>query len=59
MPQPLSALAHRRSRRQQACCREVAVDDNPDYVLHWYDHFYLPRACVGAQGSTGVVGVVR
>lgn len=47
----------------QACCHEVAVDDNPDYVLHWYDHFYLPRACpggaVGTQGGTGVVGVVR
>lgn len=49
----------------QACCHEVAVDDNPDYVLHWYDHFYLPRPCYGAAlgtqpgTTTGVVGVVR
>ena len=44
------------------CCREVAVNDDPDYVLHWYDHFYMPRPCfgsMGAAGSTGTVGGVR
>ena len=26
-------------------CQEVAVDDCPDYVHHWYDHFYCERPC--------------
>jgi hypothetical protein len=45
------------------CCHEVVVNDDPDYVLHWYDHFYVTRPCFGAASapgtSTGVVGVVR
>ena len=40
------------------CCKEVVVDDNPDYVLHWYDHFYLPRPCFGASGASGRSGTV-
>ena len=32
------------------CRHEVAVDDNPDYVLHWYDHFYVARPCPGVAG---------
>jgi hypothetical protein len=39
-------------------CHEVAVDDGPDLVHHWYDHFYCVRGCrdqrtqvpVGANG---------
>lgn len=27
------------------CCDEVEVDDCPDYVHHWYDHFYCHRPC--------------
>ncbi len=34
------------------CCHEIEVNDDPDYVLHWYDHFYMPRPCFGALGST-------
>jgi hypothetical protein len=30
-----------------ACCYQVTVDDNPNYVVHWYDHFYCPRPCPG------------
>lgn len=47
--------------QSKPCCHEVQVADDPDYVLHWYDHFYLPRPCFGvtAPPSTGVVGVVR
>jgi hypothetical protein len=30
------------------CSKEVVVNDEPDYVLHWYDHFYMPRPCFGA-----------
>lgn len=37
------------------CCHEIAVNDDPDYVLHWYDHFYMPRPCFGAAGTPGTV----
>ena len=30
----------------QDCCAEIAVDDGPDLVHHWYDHFYCQRDCV-------------
>lgn len=46
----------------KACCHEVKVCDDPDYVLHWYDHFYMPRPCFGAAATTGQpapVGVVK
>jgi hypothetical protein len=26
-------------------CHEVEVCDCPDYLHHWYDHFYCPRPC--------------
>ena len=26
-------------------CHELKVDDCPDYVHHWYDHFYCARPC--------------
>jgi hypothetical protein len=26
-------------------CNELDVDDCPDYVHHWYDHFYCARPC--------------
>jgi hypothetical protein len=29
------------------CCREIEVRDEPDYVLHWYDHFHMLRNCPG------------
>lgn len=28
-------------------CHEIAVDDCPDLVHHWYDHFYCRRPCTG------------
>ncbi|HUN43488.1 MAG TPA: hypothetical protein VMU81_24600 [Acetobacteraceae bacterium] len=36
------------------CCYEACIDDAPDYIVHWYDHFYCQRPCpnanrVGAQ----------
>lgn len=37
-------------------CHEVEVEDCPDYVHHWYDHFYCVRPCFNQRGSTGVVG---
>ena len=28
----------------QTCC-DVSVEDCPDHIHHWYDHFYCPRPC--------------
>jgi hypothetical protein len=28
---------------------EVCVHDGPDYLHHWYDHFYCPRPCLPEQ----------
>jgi hypothetical protein len=28
-----------------ASCPEVEVDDCPDNIHHWYDHFYCERGC--------------
>jgi hypothetical protein len=39
-----------------SCCREIEVDDDPDYVLHWYDHFYLPRPCFGTLATSTKAG---
>jgi len=33
--------------RDEPCCFEFEVNDGPDNVLHWYDHFYHPRQCYG------------
>jgi len=29
-----------------ACCHELEVEDCPDLIHHWYDHFYCPRPCL-------------
>jgi hypothetical protein len=34
------------SQRAECGCDEVHVSDCPDYVHHWYDHFYCARPCV-------------
>ncbi len=34
------------ARRGADCCHEVDVDDCPDLIHHWYDHFYCDRPCV-------------
>lgn len=31
--------------RGGSCCHEVEVEDCPDLVHHWYDHFYCQRPC--------------
>jgi hypothetical protein len=31
--------------KQKGCCYNVAVNDKPDYVVHWYDHFYCRKPC--------------
>jgi hypothetical protein len=27
------------------CTADVDIEDCPDFVHHWYDHFYCPRPC--------------
>jgi hypothetical protein len=34
------------SRDRDCGCEDVHVEDCPDYVHHWYDHFYCARPCV-------------
>jgi len=34
------------SSRGGSCCHEVDVEDCPDLVHHWYDHFYCERQCL-------------
>lgn len=31
--------------KNASCCSDVAVEDCPDLVHHWYDHFYCERPC--------------
>ena len=38
-------------KKEESCCYDVDVHDTPDYVLHWYDHFYHPRDCFGTVTS--------
>jgi len=33
--------------RGASTCHELGVSDCPDYVHHWYDHFYCRRPCFG------------
>jgi hypothetical protein len=33
-------------------CHELEVEDRPDYLHHWYDHFYCSHPCL-AHGATG------
>jgi hypothetical protein len=33
------------TKRGAACCHEVCVEDCPDFIHHWYDHFYCARPC--------------
>jgi hypothetical protein len=35
-------------------CHEVEVCDCPDYLHHWYDHFYCVRPCPGGGRTTGL-----
>lgn len=35
----------------------VCVDDCPDQIHHWYDHFYCPRPCRGRAGEPVTVPV--
>ncbi|HEY6292707.1 MAG TPA: hypothetical protein VI455_14250 [Terriglobia bacterium] len=34
------------AKRGTDCCHEVDVEDCPDLIHHWYDHFYCERPCM-------------
>jgi hypothetical protein len=34
------------SKHQDCECQEICVEDCPDPIHHWYDHFYCSRPCV-------------
>ncbi|MBJ7603399.1 MAG: hypothetical protein JF888_09465 [Candidatus Dormibacteraeota bacterium] len=34
-------------RRGAECCHELDVEDCPDLIHHWYDHFYCEHKCHG------------
>ena len=36
-------------KANKPCCHCVAVNDTPDYELHWYDHFHVMRPCPTAM----------
>lgn len=35
-------------------CHEMEVCDCPDYLHHWYDHFYCPRPCPPRSVSASI-----
>jgi len=39
------------SDRGADCCHQVEVEDGPELVHHWYDHFYCQRPCTHAAGG--------
>jgi hypothetical protein len=41
-------------------CNEIEVNDCPDMIHHWYDHFYCPRHCQEQRqpGITGITPVI-
>jgi hypothetical protein len=38
------------TRLGRDACHEVEVKDCPDYLHHWYDHFYCVHPCPGHAG---------
>lgn len=36
-------------KRGAECCHEICVEDCPEFVHHWYDHFYCARPCTSQR----------
>jgi len=43
----------RAATRGGDCCHEIDVEDCPDLIHHWYDHFYCQRSCPERTPATG------
>jgi len=43
------------TRRSGEACHEIDVSDCPDYLHHWYDHFYCVHPCPTDRDSGLVV----
>lgn len=43
----------RDEKAKKPCCHCVAVNDTPDYELHWYDHFHVMRPCPTEMAGIG------
>ena len=37
------------AKRGSDSCHELEVEDCPDYLHHWYDHFYCAHPCPGGR----------
>jgi len=37
---------------------DIEIEDCPDLIHHWYDHFYCPRPCLGGTGLSTGTGTV-
>jgi len=46
----------RAASRGRSSCHEIEVEDAPDYVHHWYDHFYCARPCGHGRAIVGTRG---
>lgn len=40
------------SRHGCSCTHEIEIEDCPDLIHHWYDHFYCERPCPGGPEHT-------
>lgn len=40
------------SSRGCSCTHEIEIEDCPDLIHHWYDHFYCDRPCLGGAEHT-------
>lgn len=38
-------------KHPKPCCVELAIADQPDYITHWYDHFYCLKPCTGQKAE--------
>jgi hypothetical protein len=37
------------AERGECSCHEICVEDCPDLIHHWYDHFYCDRPCPSSK----------
>ena len=42
----------------ECAATDIEIEDCPDLIHHWYDHFYCPRPCLGGTSLSSVPGSV-